>query len=114
MMRIRSYDEPKNATELAKILELFLLDGLGKSCNGGIGVAGGEFSVWLDDDEVSILVLPTDQTPESIGRIIDGFKSVFLDADEQRLIEAHRVVRKADAEREQRQKFERLKAAITP
>lgn len=89
---IKSLREPKDACELAKAIEVMLLDGLNLSCGGGWDSNGGDFFVQLDRQEVAILVMRSDQRPEAVDQIWEGRVSEWLDADEQEIIRAHRRV----------------------
>lgn len=65
---IASYREPRSAAELARFIEIAVLDLLGRTMSGGVTETGGDFSVQLDDPypdepggDVSIVVLPAEE-----------------------------------------------------
>lgn len=91
---VASYHEPRTNQELARLVEIAILDGTGRTPSGGLESDGAVLSVELEGekDATTVVVLPSPTWEAMRGRRgVKGQQAYWLDAEEVDLIESHRA-----------------------
>lgn len=100
MGMVEKFNTPTTAGEMARVIETFFVSEFGWSSGGGYSEAGGALTYGLENDDIAVIVLPSDQAAalrQAADRIsMHGERLEWLDADELAIIEAHRAAERDD------------------